>query len=197
MIVVLSLLFSRSISRKRNCLRLVHGAMAESMCSSFASLDAERDVPRAVEFKTMEKEEFFIDEQVKVHFQFPDEAHCPNYLDVVRILPVNSYTALVDAASGCGDTNGGQLSKMSSSLAASKTDDDFETLNSSVLSGALTFSYCQWKVESAPGLFSVSAEGDKDNIFTLIKTLISFSVKKNENAHLSKSLHDGSIVIVL
>ncbi|XP_022711111.1 protein suppressor 2 of zeste-like isoform X2 [Varroa jacobsoni] len=132
--------------------------MAESMCSSFASLDAERDVPRAVEFKTMEKEEFFIDEQVKVHFQFPDEAHCPNYLDVVRILPVNSYTALVDAASGCGDTNGGQLSKMSSSLAASKTDDDFETLNSSVLSGALTFSYCQWKVESAPGLFSVSAE---------------------------------------
>lgn len=138
--------------------------MAESMCSSFASVSADRDVVRDVKFKAIPKEEYFIDEEIKIHFQFPDESQCPSYLDVVRIMPVHSLSSSKEVADS--EWNGMKSSKMAVSMAAScKAADNFEKIDPTAPTGALVFSYCHWKVESGPGLFSISTKGKRVDVF--------------------------------
>ncbi|OQR73675.1 hypothetical protein BIW11_09587 [Tropilaelaps mercedesae] len=131
--------------------------MEDSMCSSFASVYMENEITQGVEFKSLPKGEYFVDDELKLHFEFFHDPHCPSYLDVVCIVPVSTGS---EEEGTSNEISGDCFRRALTQMAMRKHGEDIETFSSLMPTGALMFSYCNWKVESGAGLFSVSTKVD-------------------------------------
>lgn len=61
----------------------------EESAGSFVSVDTADDAMANFEFKPLEKEDYYLDETVKLYFRLPDAACWPSYLDVIRFAPLH------------------------------------------------------------------------------------------------------------